>query len=290
MKPSVFEIFGFADDQQLLKTFVPVLQVTAFDDIGKCISRITTWMNDFFLCLNASKTKILVICPPSIRDSIILRGTFIDNVCIRFVSHAKNLGVILDEILSFEQQVQYIVKSCIVLIKKIAEIKAFLTEEELVTVVCASLLSKIDYCNALYYGINENLLRKLQTIQNSGVRLIRKRMNQQVSTEELLRKFHWLPVKKRIAFKILLVVHKCLLGNAPWSLCDMIVMGTSSRTKKLEERSCYGVMGERSFQVAGPKLWNLLPLNVRMEEDTEEFKKKLKTFLFRELENPNSKF
>ena len=78
-------------------------------------------------------------------------------------------------------------KSCICVVKKIAEIKFFLSEEELITVVCAGVLSKLDYCNALYYGINEDLLRKLQTAQNSGVRLIRKRMNQpEVSTAELL--------------------------------------------------------------------------------------------------------
>ena len=291
IKPSMFHIFGFADDHQLMKTFVPVLQVSAFDDIGKCLSMITSWMNDFFLCLNSSKTKIMVICHPSIRDSITLGGTYIDNVCIRFVRHAKNLGVILDEILSFDDQVQRVVKSCICVVKKIAEIKSFLTEEELITVVCAGVLSKLDYCNALYYGINEDLLRKLQTAQNSGVRLIRKRMNQQeVSTAELLKRFHWLPVKKRIAFKILLVVHKCLLGKAPESLRSMLIMGGSTRTKKLVERSCNGVMGERSFSVAGPKLWNLLPLDVRMEENTDEFKKKLKTFLFREIDNPNSSF
>ena len=291
MKPFLFEIFGFADDQQLLKTFVPVLQVTAFDDIGKCIGKITEWMNEFFLCLNASKTKILVISPPSVRDSLILKGTFIDNVCIRFVRHAKNLGVILDEVLSFEQQIACVVKACVVTIKKIAEIKAFLSKEQLTTVVCASILSRIDYCNALYYHINESLVKKLQIVQNSAVHLIRKRMNQPgITTNELLRRFHWLPVKKRIVFKILLVVHKCLLGKAPRSLCDMLESGTSSRTKKLEERSCNGVMGERSFRVAGPKLWNLLPLCLRMEEDTEEFKKMLKTFLFRELDNPSSKF
>ena len=112
-------------------------------------------MNELFLCLNAIKTKILMISPPSIRDNIILRGTFIDNVCIRFVRHAKNLGVILDEVLSFEQQIKYIVKACIGTIKRIAEIKAFLDEEQLITVVCAGILSRIDYCNALYYGINE---------------------------------------------------------------------------------------------------------------------------------------
>ena len=66
--------------------------------------------------------------------------------------------------------------------------------------------------------------------------------------------------------------------------------GGSKRTLHLEERRCNGEMGERSISVAGPKLWNLLPLDLRMEEDTEEFKKKLKTFLFREVDNPNSKF
>ena len=291
IKPSLFRIFGFADDHQLLKTFVPILQVTAFDDINKCLAMVTAWMNEFFLCLNASKTKILVVCPPSIRDSITLRGAFIDNVCIRFVRHAKNLGVVLDEVLSFGQQVQCVVKASIGMIKKIAEIKSFLTEEELVTVICACILSKIDYCNAIYYGINENLLKKLQSIQNSAMHVIRKRTNQEhLSTTELFRKYHWLPVKQRIIFKMMLIVHKCLLGRAPESLCNMFELGGSERTRKLVEQACHGQMGERSFSVAGTKLWNLLPKGVRMEEDTEEFKKKLKTFLFRELDNPCSKF
>ena len=41
IQPSLFKIFGFADDHQLLKTFVPVKQVTAFDDICKCLAMIT---------------------------------------------------------------------------------------------------------------------------------------------------------------------------------------------------------------------------------------------------------
>ena len=291
IKPLLYEIFGFADDHQLMKAFVPALQVQAIDDIENCLNMITSWMNEFFLCLNAGKTKILVIYPPSMRESIILRGTFINNVCIRFVQSAKNLGIILDETLSFDEQVQRVVSACIGVIRKIAEIKSLLSEEELKTVLCSSVLSILDYCNALYYGITEARMKKLQTIQNSAVQLIRKRANQQgISTADLLKKYHWLPVKKRVTFKILLVVHKSLLGNAPRSLQDMMKTGGSKRTLHLEERRCNGEMGERSISVAGPKLWNLLPLDLRMEEDTEEFKKKLKTFLFREVDNPNSKF
>ena len=290
IRPLRFNIFGFADDHQLLKAFIPAMQVTAINDIEKCLNMINQWMNEFFLCLNANKTKILVIYPQSMKDSIVLRGTFINNVCIRFVKSAKNLGIMLDEMLTFDDQVQRVTKSSICVIRKIAEIKSFLTKEQLETVVCAGVLSRLDYCNMLYFGITEARLRKLQSVQNSAVHLIKKRTNQQISTTDLLKQLHWLPVKKRIAYKILLIVHKCLLGLTPVALRSMIVIGGSTRTKKLEEKKCKSEMGERSFSVAGPKLWNLLPKELRMEEETEDFKKKLKTFLFREMDNPNSKF
>ena len=94
VEPAKFDIFGFADDHQLLKAVLPVLQVTALNnDIQYCFQMIATWMNKLFLCLNASKTKILIV-PPSLRDEIVIRGTFINDKCIRFVSSAKNLGVI----------------------------------------------------------------------------------------------------------------------------------------------------------------------------------------------------
>ena len=57
-----------------------------------------------------------------------------------------------------------------------------------------------------------------------------------------------------------------------------------------KERSCKGVMGERGFSVAWPKLWDFMPLDMRIEENTDELKTKLKTCLFQEIENPNSNF
>ena len=140
----------------------------------------------------------------------------------------------------------------------------------------------MDYCNSLYYGINKSLIKKLQSVQNSAIYLLKKRGNKSdKSTDEMLKDLHWLPVNKRIIFKMLLLVHKCLLGEAPELLMQLLDSGKSSRTKKLEEPRCIGLYGERSFSVAAPKLWNFLPVDLRCEEDTEEFKKDLKTFLFK---------
>ena len=178
IQPAKFDIFGFADDHQLLKCFLPVFQVKALDgDVNRCFRKISEWMQDHFLCLNASKTKILIIMSPQLRETVMIHGTFIENKCIRFVTSAKNLGVILDEELSFKDQVTAVVKSCNFQIRKLRKIKSFLTYEHLRTLVSACIFSKIDYCNSLYFGIDSSLIKKLQTVQNSSVRLIRSKGN-----------------------------------------------------------------------------------------------------------------
>ena len=73
-----FDIFGFADDHQLLKSFLPVLRVKALDnDINHCFNMISRLMQNCFLCLNPSKTKVLVIITRSLTESIIINGTLL---------------------------------------------------------------------------------------------------------------------------------------------------------------------------------------------------------------------
>ena len=167
-------------------------------------------MNEYFLCLNQGKTKILVIAPPSIQPEIIIRGVFIQNVCIRFVKTAKNLGIILDNELSFECQINKVVKGCYATVKKLSQIKGYLSEEELKQLVSSSIFSLMDYCNALYYGINANLMVKLQRVQNCAARLVSKTKIPSGGMDEVLLKLHWLKVKFRCVYKILLITHKCL--------------------------------------------------------------------------------
>ena len=281
IEPSKFSIFGFADDHQLLKTFLPIFQVDAFNtDINSCFKLIEDWMNSFFLQLNASKTKILIIMPPSLRNTITIKGTFINETCVRFVHSANNLGIILDDELSFKNQIQKVVKSCFFDLRRLSKIKDFLTFEQLRTTVSALIFSKLDYCNSLYYGINAVLINKLQYVQNSAARLVKKKNCFNGSTKEYIQKCHWLPIKERIIFKLCLVVHKCLNGTAPSSLADLLKNCSSIRTMKLEQYRYKGVFGNRSFSRVGPKVWNLLPIVIRNESDTTKFKSRLKTFLF----------
>ena len=275
-----FEIEGFADDHQLIKQFLISLQVKALGaDIQNLLCHIGTWMNEYFLCLNASKTKILVIAPPSIQPEIIIRGVFINNVCIRFVDSAKNLGVIIDNVFSFKTQVHKVIKSCYCTIKDISSIKGFLSESNLKQLVCSCIFSLIDYCNSLYFGINSDLISKLQRVQNCSAKLVLKRKISNSSMETAMKDLHWLKVKHRIIFKILLIVHNCMQGNAPKELISLIERGDSARTLHLKETRVGNKYGDRAFSHMAPKLWNMLPLDIRKTKNTEQFKKKLKSFL-----------
>ena len=96
-------------------------------------------------------------------------------------------------------------------------------------------VSKMDYCNSLYYGINARFLSILQSMQNRAVRLIRCKENRVgLSIVEYLR-FHWLPVKERIFYKILLIVYNCLSKNAPAALVQMFNSGSSTRTLQVNQ-------------------------------------------------------
>ena len=275
-----YQVEGFADDHQLFKRFVPLFQTHVLgSSINECLQAVSEWMSTYFLKLNKSKTKILVLAPPAVLSLINIKGMFMADKCMRFVSSAKNLGVWLDEILDFKTQISKVASSSFMILRNIAKIKSLIPQESLCTLVCSLILSRIDYCNALYYKINSRELNVLQSVQNAAIRLVSGRHKYDcVSLSPLFLKYHWLKVRERIVFKICLTVHKCVWGDAPETLKDMMVM-SNTRTKKLVEKKFQSAYGQRAFSCAGPKLWNCLPLELRMADETDKFKTLLKSYL-----------
>ena len=200
VEPTGYTIEGFADDHQLIKQFLIAFQRTALGEgIQSLLLHIAEWMKEHFLCLNQGKTKILVLAPPSIQSEIVIGGVFLENICIRFVESAKNLGVILDNVLSFKQHINKVATASYGLIKKLTQIKGFLSEKQLQQLVSSDIFSQIDYCNSLFYGINSNLISKLQRVQNCAARLVSKERITSNNMDNVLMNLHWLKVKYRCA-------------------------------------------------------------------------------------------
>ncbi len=213
------------------------------------------------------------------KKDIRIGGVFLNgsDTCIRFVECAKNLGVNLDNELTFDSHINKVVRSCFMMIRKLSSIKPFLSIMQLKSLVCTKIFLLLDYCNSLYYGLNSATIMKLQRVQNAAARLIRSKGS--MSLDDVFIKCHWLRVRERILFKLLLTVHKCLNHRAPESLCELLEYGESDRTQKLQERKRKTKYGDRAFSHAGPKVWNHLPKDIRAQDNTDKFKKMLKTYL-----------
>ena len=82
-------------------------------------------------------------------------------------------------------------------------------------------VSRIDYCNSILYGLPTVEHEKLQRVQNIAARLITGSSRRDHITP-VLKNLHWLPVKLRITFKILLLTYKILNGQSPSYLTSLI--------------------------------------------------------------------
>ena len=153
------------------------------------------------------------------------------------------------------------------------------------TLVVTLIFSKLDYCNALLFGIPDVLLDKLQKLQNACARFVTKRRKFD-HISDALRELHWLPIRARIEFKILIWVFKCLNQTAPVYLVRLLSLPEQSRSRRMVNqlnltvpRTARKYGGDRAC-VAGPKLLNKLPYDVKQCSNLSQFRKRLKTYLF----------
>ena len=169
----------------------------------------------------------------------------------------------------------------------IRSLRQHLTTESCRTLVQVLVISHLDYGNALFSDLPDTTIKPAQLVQHFAAKLILGRRKFDSATDAL-RELHWLPIRERSIFKLLLIVYKCLHNQAPPYLKHLlIVKKTSSRitrsssgTKLIIPRTSHSTLACRSFSVAGPQHWNTLPPNVRNEPSVKVFRKVLKTHLF----------
>jgi len=117
------------------------------------------------------------------------------------VQSARDLGVILDSQLSLCDLVAAICRASFYQLRQIRPAIQSLTSDAARTIVQAFIACRLDWCNSLLYGVPENLLRKVQSVQNAAARLFTNTRRCDHITP-VLRQLHWLPVQRRVEFKI----------------------------------------------------------------------------------------
>ena len=279
----------YADDTQV---YIEISNLTdAKDKILNLMHDIKVWMLKRKLKLNESKTAILLIRGNLRFDYETAFGTLnLGDVSLHPGEHARNLGILFDPKLNFKYHINSLVKSCNYHIRNLYAVRRYLSKDILISLAHSLIVSRIDYCNSLFLGLPNYLLKKIQSVINKCTRLIFS-LPPRVPTTRYLIELHWLPIKARVEFKICLIVFKALKFNKPQYIVDLLsssisttdfALRSSNDPHRLHEPRaiCESVFAERSFAYAAPRLYNGLPVVVKQQPSVQSFKTQLKTFLF----------
>ena len=150
------------------------------------------------------------------------------------------------------------------------------------------MISRLDYCISVLNGITKQQTSRLQSILNASARLVfgSRRFS---SITPLLQRLEWLPVQRRIQFRLAVLVLSCRLHKAPGYLTSLIRdvgshsgragLRSSSSSKLTVPFSRRPTLGGRRFSVAAPLTWNDLPIALRNTSVLPSFKRLLRQYL-----------
>ena len=224
-------------------------------------------------------------------QKITITNVTIQSSTIHVVNTARDLGVVIDNQLTMSAHVSALSRSCYFQLRQLRPIARSLTANTTKTLVQAFISCRLDYCNSLFYGMTDTQFNRLQSVQNAAARLVTGTARRD-SCQPVLRHLHWLPVRQRVTFKLATLVYQALHEQLPAYLSDDCQFISSTSRRQLRSsitNTCFvprshSSFGDRSFSIAGPTLWNSLPLSLRSPDiGFVAFKRLLKTHLFASL-------
>ena len=183
-----------------------------------------------------------------------------------------------------EKHVTNVCRSAYVEIRRISNIRHYLTTDATKTRVCAFVLSKLDDYKSVLSSCLNQLLNKLQKVQNSAARLVLKAQKQE-HIKPLLQKLHWLPAHSRIQYKISTLCYNSFSDTYPLFLSELLTVYYPSRQlRSILDTKTFPIPLTKTKTFGGRdflKQWNSLPCDVRHSPSLFSFKTALKTYLFK---------
>jgi hypothetical protein len=200
---------------------------------------------------------------------------------------AKDLGVILDSHLTFNEHVSYTAACCMSRLAQINRVKHCFNRHTLIVLINALVLSKLFYCSSVWSNTTETNLNKIQAVQNFASKIVLGGKKYDHVTP-ILKELKWLPIRQQLYLRKAILVFKCMNGMAPSPLADNFVKrsyisGRQTRNSQLLNIPLLKTStGQRSFYYRGVKLWNDLSDKIKLCKNVDTFKRAMRSKLLNE--------
>ena len=243
-------------------------------------------MDENRLRMNSAKTEFICFGSANHHAKCTTSQLNVNGQYVSLSKEIKYLGVYLDSQLTLKRHITAKCRTAMWNIQRIKQMRNVLTSEACETLVLGLVMSHIDYANALYIGLPDCDLERLQRVQNIAARLV---LNTFDSPHACLKKLHWLPIHLRVKHKVLTILFKSLRGESPKYLRELVELHSSGRTglrsENIHQRlripfTRRTTFAGRAYSTVAPLWWNELSNKIKQSTSTDAFKSNLKTHLF----------
>lgn len=280
-------IHQYADDTQLYFSFAFNDYLLARDKINSDLAIIVEVSNAHGLALNESKTELLVFGKDRCKVvsdpyfEIILR-----NKVLTPVEVAKNLGLYLDVNLRFSTHVTKLVQKSYGKLKLLNMHREVLSSDIKLLLCDSLILSHLGYCDIVYWpALLDRDRTTLQRIQNACIKFsFNLRKFDHISERFLESK--WLNLDERFKYHLACLVYKIDKYQTPEYLYLKLLRGSDTHERSTRYRHLYNVpkhstvLFQRSFSYNAVKIFNKIPMNIKLLPNITSFSKQVKSWLF----------
>ena len=223
------------------------------------LDRLSLWCAANGIKMNTSKTKVMVFGSNCMIKKLPDFEITCDGVPLQKVASYKYLGITLDSQLNFNMHVNNIIGSVSNKLKQFQRMRSFLSVKAAVLVYKGMLLPILEYGDIFLSATTVENRKKLQTLQNKGLRCA---LNKGIeySSIELHNEANLLKLVYRWEQHLLNFMYDYAQQAVNCRLSPSMSIKTRSQNKKLlKVKRPYSEKFKKSLAYFGPKKWNLLP-------------------------------
>ena len=238
---------------------------------------VTIWHLSNGLLLNTSKTEALVAATKAqVARFDNADGISIGDTTVEISTSIRVLGITIDQYLTFDDHITKVDSSCNYHIHSLRHIRHLIYRKTANTIACLVVIIKLDYCNAVLYGITGKNILRLQRVQNSLARVVCVASFHSPSAL-LLHSLHWLSIRHRITHKVATLTSKALHHRQPTYLYQLLNIYSQARQLPpsgaglLVKTETLNKTSDPAFAIAAASTRNRLPSKVRTATTTEQF-------------------
>ena len=266
------DIASYADDN------TPYVSADKPQEVVKKLENISiallTWFKNNGMKANANKCHLLLSCNNDLEANI-------GDAIIKSSDSEKLLGVTIDNKLNFEKHVNNLCTKASQKLNALARVSSYMDLPKRRIIMKAFINSQFGYCPLIWMSHSRNLNNRINRIQERALRIVYNDKN--ATFDELLEKDKSVTVHSRNLQILATEMFKVRNGLGPEILNDVFQINVSLYNLRNSEFKTENVKtvhyGTESLSFLGPKIWKLLPVDIKSSNTLQIFKNKIKSWI-----------